>query len=315
MSASSSSGGPPDSRAVLVLGEALVDELPGGPVAGGAPLNVACHLRAFGCAPLLVSRIGADDAAGRRVEAAMRDAELSLDGVQRDAQRPTGIVQVQMRADATHRFVIGADAAWDHVDAQEALALLPALAPRFVYFGCLAQRQPVSRGAFRAMLSRAEAPRLLDLNLRDGVDARLALDCLALADWLKVNDEELAQLRVWSDCADPFELLRRFGLQRLIVTRGAAGYFCLDAHDAQCVEGPGLTQVPVVDTVGAGDAFSACLLAAHLCGKDWGAGLALANEFAAAMCGQAGACVADPASFYPPWRQALAALPQARSDT
>ena len=111
MSASSSSGGPPDSRAVLVLGEALVDELPGGPVAGGAPLNVACHLRAFGCAPLLVSRIGADDAAGRRVEAAMRDAELSLDGVQRDAQRPTGIVQVQMQAEGMHRFVIDADAA------------------------------------------------------------------------------------------------------------------------------------------------------------------------------------------------------------
>ena len=55
---------------------------------------------------------------------------------------------------------------------------------------------------------------------------------------------------------------------------------------------------------------SAFLLAAHLQGRAWAPALALANRFSAAMCGQAGASASDPASFYPPWRAALAALPK-----
>jgi fructokinase len=297
-------------RSVLLLGEALVDELPGGPVAAGAPLNVAAHLRALGGAPLLISRIGADDAAARRIEAALQRFGLEAKGVQRDLQHPTGTVQVQMRSDGSHRFLIAEGVAWDHLDREQALQACAGLRPAFVYFGSLAQRHPVSREAIRALLHRVEAPRFLDLNLREGASSALALESLGLTDWLKVNEDELAQLLRWSGCAGAPALVRQFELQRLIVTRGPDGYFSLDALGDLSAEGSGVPDVLLVDSVGAGDAFSACLLAAHLQRKEWAASLALANRFAAAICGQAGASASDPASFYPPWRAALAALPE-----
>lgn len=301
----------PAAPCLLLLGEALVDRLPTGPVAAGAPLNAARHLRRFGCAPLLLSRIGRDDEAGCQVEAAMRAAELSLVGLQRDPRHATGVVEVQMLPGGGHRFEIAADAAWDHLDAAAALAPLAAVQAQLLYFGTLAQRSPASRQAIRTVLEACPAPRFLDLNLREGVGAELALESLRLAHWVKVNDEELAQLLSWTGLADVATLVQHFSLKRLIVTRGAAGYASFDASGRLEAEGAGERIDRLVDTVGAGDAFSACLLAAHLQGKAWAPALALANRFAAALCGQAGASPSDPASFYPPWQAALRALPEA----
>lgn len=300
----------PAAPCLLLLGEALVDRLPTGPVAAGAPLNAARHLRRFGCAPLLVSRIGTQDEAGRLVEAAMLQAELSQVGLQRDPLHATGRVEVRMQPGGGHRFEIAADAAWDHLDSAAALAPLSAVQPQLLYFGTLAQRSPASRAAIRAVLQACPAPRFLDLNLREGVGAELALESLQLAHWLKLNDEELVQLLAWTGLADAAALIQRFSLQRLIVTRGAAGYASFDASGRLEAEGAGEDIDRLVDTVGAGDAFSACLLAAHLQGKAWAPALALANRFAAALCGQAGASPSDPASFYPPWQAALQALPE-----
>jgi len=60
-----------------------------------------------------------------------------------------------------------------------------------------------------------------------------------------------------------------------------------------------------VDTVGAGDAFSAMLLAALLRDQDWPQALSLANGMAAAMCGERGPVPAELDRFYAPWRAAL----------
>ena len=296
----------------LILGEALIDRLPTGPVAAGAPLNVARHLQRLGCAPLMVSRVGNADADAARIEAAFRDAGLILAGVQRDAERPTGAVDVLMDAAGGHRFVIANDAAWDHLDRDAAFAAVQGLQPRLVYFGTLAQRHAVSRHAIRALLGASSAPRFLDLNLREGVADIVAL-CEAsmhLADWVKVNDEELARLGAWFGTSNAPSLMRRFALRRLVLTRGAAGYAAWEEAE-QVAEGPGVAIDRFVDTVGAGDAFSAFLLAAHLHGRDFAASLRPANAFAAAICGERGAAPAEPARFYPPWREELDALPKA----
>ncbi len=298
-------------RQLVLLGEALVDRLPSGPVAAGAPLNAARHLQALGCQPLLVSRIGHQDEDAARIQEAMQKAGLRMDGVQRDALHASGAVDVLMNG-ASHRFVIAANAAWDHIEAPQALTFLKALQARVLYFGTLAQRAPASRAAIRAALEASAALRFLDLNLRDGVGdlQSIALESLALAHWVKVNDEELLQLQRWTGCSSAAELVARFSLQRLIVTRGALGYQSFDAQGRCDAEGEGEPIANLVDTVGAGDAFSACLLAAHLHGRAWAPALALANRFAAALCGQVGASTSDPTSFYPPWQAALAALPK-----
>ncbi|WIV98366.1 PfkB family carbohydrate kinase [Kinneretia aquatilis] len=322
--------------AILLVGEALVDEFHERQIAGGAPFNVARSLGALladeggGSAPVcLVSRIGHDDAGSALIRASLQRFGLATEGVQIDPTHATGRVTVseQFAADgspAGHSFHIHTPAAWDFIAAEPALAALEALRPRFFYFGTLAQRGAVSGASIQALAERARSlgcTRYLDLNLRAGTDTpELAAASLAQADWLKVNDEELALLLRWfgreGDAAlNPLgeahalspavaALMQRFGLQRLILTRGSAGYAAFGADGALMAQGPGLSLPRMIDTVGAGDAFSAMLLAAQLSGQALEHSLALANGYAAALCGERGPMPEDDA-FFLPWRQVL----------
>jgi len=314
---------PQAGRPVLLLGEALVDDFVDGPVAGGAPLNVARGLAGLGLPAHLASRLNPGDAAGEMLHASMARFGLDESGVQRDAVHATGLVTVIEAGDGTHRFHIHEEAAWDHLEAGPVLDWIAAHRPRLVYFGSLARRHPVSRAAMRRILDacpRGASIRYLDLNLRPGSDnAELAEECLAAADWVKVNDEELARLADWfdlpRDAADETRsliragraLMRRHRLQRLVVTRGAKGYLGFEGAEEERspVRGAAVALTRCVDTVGAGDAFSAMLLAALLRGDGWARSLALANGMAAAMCGERGPVPAH-AAFFEPWRAALA---------
>lgn len=289
---------------ILVLGEALVDEFRDGPVAGGAPFNVARALAALGAPVRFVSRIGADDAAGRLVLDRAARFGLAVDGIQRDRQRPTGRVSVH-EAGGSHRFEIHADAAWDHLEAPSAGDA------GIVYFGSLAQRHPVSRAAIRAAVKRSPGLRLLDLNLRPGTDApELAAESLMLAEWVKLNEDELERLLHWFEPTLP-ALMARFALHRVLLTRGEAGYALYGEDGLLLLAGEGVAQPAFVDSVGAGDGFTALLLAGLAAGRDLGATLQLANRYAAMICGVRGPVPdlsADPAALAP-WREALHALP------
>lgn len=309
--------------AVVVAGEALVDEFHDRQVAGGAPFNLARSLAALlgGDRVLLLTRVGAGDAGARAVLASLARFGMGLAGVQQDASRPTGRVTVS-ETEGGHSFHIHAPAAWDFIE--PAPALLTALHARFFCFGTLALRGERSR---LSILEQARTVRALgglvylDLNLRRGTDTpELAALSLAGADWLKVNDEELDRLLCWfgapaGPAPDPLGpaaalgdavrgLMQRFGLQRLILTRGAAGYAAFDAEGGLLAEGAGVAVPRLADTVGAGDGFSAMLLAATLSGLPPDRALALANGYAAALCGQRGP-IPDDDAFFLPWRQRL----------
>lgn len=300
---------------VLVLGEALVDRLPGGPVGGGAPFNVARSLAALGVPVHLVSRIGVQDGVadvdGARVLASARHFGLSESGLQHDLDHATGAVTVHSMNTAEtrdmaggHRFEIHADAAWDYLDRTIALRSLPKQGASLVYFGTLAQRSPQSRQAIHAVLESTNALRYLDLNLREPFGSReLVADSLTRADWLKVNDEELAILLAWFAPTVP-ELMRQFSLQRLILTRGAEGWATYNAQGGCESTGPSSPAPHLVDTVGAGDAFSAMVLACHFHGLALEKALPFAATFAARMCEQAGPMSHDPA-FFEPWLRTL----------
>ncbi|RTL46345.1 MAG: fructokinase [Burkholderiales bacterium] len=288
-------------RLVLVIGEALVDEFHDGHVAGGAPFNVARSLAALRVPVRFASRIGEGDAAGRRVLDSAVAFSLDVGSIQRDATHATGRVSVHEDGGG-HRFEIHADAAWDHLQAVDTTGA------GLVYFGSLAQRHAVSRAAIRAAVKRASCPRLLDLNLRPGTDTpELAAESLMLADWVKINEDELDRLQAWFE-PDLAALMARFALQRLLVTRGEAGYALYGERGALLTRGDGVAQPAFVDSVGAGDSFTAMLLAGQSLQRDLVATLALANRYAAMICGVRGPLPADPAALAP-WREALHALP------
>lgn len=306
---------------VLVLGEALVDLFECGPEAGGAPFNVARSLAALQVPVTCITRIGDSDRWADVLLHSAQDFGLSTAGFQRDALHPTGTVHVVQKG-AAHTFRIADDVAWDYLDGEQAQAVLHTTPPpSFVYFGTLAQRHTVSKNTIRDIVRETSAGCYLDLNLRDGPDnRRLAEESLALADWVKVNDEELLQLLAWQGGATMWSerwgspvfnagvatLMERFRLQRLVVTRGPQGYASFNSHGVCDAEGLGHPVPVMVDTVGAGDGFSAMLLACQLAGHTLHWSLALANEYAAAVCGHRGPMSHNLPS-YAAWRKRLAA--------
>lgn len=310
-----------------MIGEALVDLFPEHAVVGGAPFNVARNLAALGSPPLMLTRIGEDEI-GAQLRRAFEHHGLSQAALQRDPVLPSGQVRVHRLPGGGHRFEIPAGQAWDAIDAQAALAVVRAQPPRAVVFGTLAQRAAASAEAVRATVraaTEAGALAVLDLNLREGPDNRaLAEASLPLADLLKVNEDELPLLLRWfvpgwaagsapgesgvMDPADPAlgaavqALMSGFRIDRLVLTLGPHGHAVYDRLAGLMARGPA-APVQMRDTVGAGDAFLSVVLLGELLGWPLPTALQRAADFAAAVCGIAGAVSTDTA-FYARWRTA-----------
>jgi fructokinase len=276
----------------LIFGEVLFDWFPDGSrVLGGAPFNVAWHLRALELNPLFVSRVGVDSA-GEEILAAMRDWGMDLSGVQRDPDHPTGQVEVRLEA-GQPSYAILPNQAYDYVAPPEGLADIA-----LIYHGSMALRRPTSRGTLLAIRGQSAAPVLVDVNLRNPWwDAKTVAGLLDGARWCKLNDIELASLSGPGDPADAARrLLDRHGLQQVFVTLGASGALGLGA-DGTCERVAPASNVAVVDTVGAGDAFASVLIAGILQGWPIPVTLERAQELASAVCGLRGALPRETA-FY-----------------
>lgn len=89
-----------------------------------------------------------------------------------------------------------------------------------------------------------------------------------------------------------------------MVTRGALGYAAFDARGHCTASGPGVLNSRQVDSVGAGDAFTAAMLAGWSAGFDSARALDGANRYAGAICGERGPLPQDP-EFFRSWRWAL----------
>jgi fructokinase len=299
----------------LVFGEALVDDFSTEQVVGGAPFNVARHLAAFMAPQLMLTRIGKDKP-GLAVRAEFERFAMSEAGLQVDAIEETGRVLVE-RSARGHRFTILPNQAYDFIDRAQAQAALEAMGaqPGIFYFGTLAQRHERSRTTLMALLGATPALRYLDLNLREGqVEERIVTRSLQEANIAKVNEEELQALFSWYFQIKPDDpalaaeevrascqaLLQMFSLDALIVTLGHRGsvYFGVDGGVILSRDNP--APPFVIDTVGAGDAFSAIFLLGKMRGWPLDVSLARANEFAGAICAIPGAVPRD-LGFYDQW--------------
>src|SRR4051812_2155840 len=154
---------------VLCVGEVLWDALPAGLFLGGAPFNVACHLRAAGVPSTLVSRVGADHL-GEEARARAARYGVGTDLLQVDPALPTGFVRVAVDDAGDARFEIVAPAAWGAIEGTPAL-LARAAGARALVFGSLAQRHPVSRATIERLWA-SPARMVFDVNLRPPHDDR-----------------------------------------------------------------------------------------------------------------------------------------------
>jgi fructokinase len=285
---------------VMAIGEILWDLLPAGRQLGGAPANFIQHAHALGADARLVSCVG-DDELGREAAARLRARGLATDLVQVDPQAPTGTVGVAIGPDHQPRFTIHEDVAWDRLAVEKA-ALAAVQTADAVCFGSLAQRTAAGAIAVRRLVSasRPDALRIFDVNLRPPfVQPDVVRASLELTTVLKLNDQELPVLAGMlgldgTEERQLNELLQRYRLRLVALTRGGQGSLLVGAEGRS--ERPAVA-VEVVDTVGAGDAFTAALVLGLLNGWPLEETNRWAAEVAAFVCTRPGGTPELPAAL------------------
>lgn len=281
-----------DDRALpVIFGEVLFDCFPdGNSVLGGAPFNVAWHLQAFGLSPLVISSIGKDEL-GRQVKSAMQSWNMSTEGLQLDPLHPTGSVDIEFKHGEPH-YTIVEHRAYDFIDT----AQLPPLPDKpLLYHGSLALRNSTSRDALSSLKASNTGTVFMDVNLRDPWwQKNHVLQLADDADWVKLNEDELAQLgdNHGDTGIRARQFLQQHQLTGLVVTLGEKGAIAL-TDSGEYAEVQPVKTLDIVDTVGAGDAFTSVLILGLL--QVWPLELTMqrAQAFASLMVGQQGATVHD----------------------
>ncbi|HUR55070.1 MAG TPA: carbohydrate kinase [Gemmataceae bacterium] len=275
---------------IVGIGEVLWDIYPDGrKVAGGAPFNFAFHCHQLGHPAAIVSRVGDDDL-GRALRERVRELGLSDEFIQTDPDHPTGTVRVTHDASKVPTYTITENVAWDHLAWDDTLAAL-AETTRGACFGTLALRGGASAATIEEFVRNVSELCVFDVNLRQHFFAEEALEWgLTLSDWVKMSAEELVRLaEMFGIEADPGALFAKFHHEKLapdqllIVTQGADGAEMLYPARDECVCEPGVP-ANVVDTVGAGDSFTAAMVCMTREGRSLREAATFAVHYAARVC-------------------------------
>lgn len=266
---------------IICVGEILWDSVPLGLFLGGAPYNVAYHLNKLGADVKIVSCVG-DDELGHEAIKRISDNGLTTDLIQLNEHQKTGFVSVDLGSQGIPAYTIKKPVAWDFItstkDLQQSLSIADV-----IVFGTLAQRMDTSRKTIES-IKNLPALKVLDLNLRPPFDdKKIVNSSLNIADFLKVNTEELSQLKKWFELPseDKFavrKLIEMFQIECVAITHGEKGAeFYSGSNSIKC----GGKKIEVEDTIGAGDAFLAALLTGYMRQRSMKESLLLANKLGA----------------------------------
>lgn len=275
---------------IIGLGEILWDMLPTGKQLGGAPANFAYHVCRLGGNGWAVSAIS-DDELGREIKNTLSTKKLNT--ILEEVNEPTGTVQVTLNAAGVPTYDITEGVAWDHIPFTERIGDL-AKETSAVCFGTLAQRSPESRATIHEFIENMPdgSLKVYDINLRQNYyDEKIISDSLRLADILKINDKELDIVSKMLSLSGTQEercraISRAFNLKFVILTKGGDGSEVV-LEDKVHISRPG--KIDIVDTVGAGDSFTAAFILAYLRGESLEKAHTLATEVSSYVCTKAGA--------------------------
>jgi 2-dehydro-3-deoxygluconokinase len=265
---------------VVSMGETMVSLRTGTPVRlggtmtmtmAGAESNVAIGLARLGHSVRWGGRVGADEV-GAFILRTLRAESVAVDTVAVDAIRPTGLMLAERRvADISRVSYYRAGSAGSALAPADAAACL-ADTPRILHLTGITPALSVSAAA--AVLTAVGLARSagalvsVDVNYRSSLwsrqEARPVLsELVRRAHIVIASEDELALVVADRPESAAFEELAASGVSQLVVKRGARGasvWHQGGAHDAAAVP------VAVLDTIGAGDAFTAGYLSGMLDG-------------------------------------------------
>lgn len=276
---------------VLVFGEILWDIIDGVPHLGGAPLNFATHIRKCGGESDIISCLGFDELGEMALE---RVQELGFDStlIQR-SKKKTGTVPVTIH-NGQPEYEILQDVAFDHIRSKD-LDKTKIVSYDSFYFGSLIQRNDVSANTLKFVLENNSFREVFyDVNLRkDCFTQGIIEDSLEHCTILKVNDDEVEEIsRLIFGEEKGLELFSRLITNRyakikiIIITAGSAGAYIYHKRALKRIP---TNQIQVMDTVGAGDAFSAAFITSYFKTDDPIRSAEIANSVGGYVASQSGA--------------------------
>lgn len=282
---------------VAGIGEVLWDIVEECETLGGAPVNFSYHAGQLGAKSWPISAVGRDER-GKKALSVLQRQGIATDHISEIEGATTGYVKAELDQDGVASYTFPDDVAWDRLRLDnKTLALAGRLDA--ICFGSLAQRSEQSRAAIYQCIEamRPDALKIFDLNIRqDFYSAGLIRDSLAQADILKLNDDELGLMAEQEELGvdqqqQMHQLLERYGLSLIVLTRGANGSLLMSPTDVS--DHPGF-ETAVADTIGAGDSFTAATAVGMLKGYSLEKINEQAGRVAAYVCTQKGAMVRLP---------------------
>jgi fructokinase len=245
---------------IIGIGEILWDEFPDSRQLGGAPANFAFHASQLGAKGMIISCIG-NDLQGKEIKC-MLDKKRVLNLLSLDPDHPTGRVSVRPDGKGTPEYIIHEHSSWDYLSFGQSLHDTARIADA-VCFGTLAQRNAVSGQTIKKFIkaTTSKCLKIFDINLRqDYYSKKNISELLYLSNVLKLNLEELNIITKMfltgkdeTTCLE--EIISMFHLDMIVLTKGQHGsrLFMDKYHDSVYRPEP----VIMVDSVGAGDSFTA----------------------------------------------------------
>ena len=276
---------------VAGIGELLWDVLGDSEELGGAPVNFAFHANSLGARGYAVSTVG-DDQRGRAALSHLVKRNMATDYITVLPGVATGYVLAEVDKDGVASYRFPDDVAWDRLTLGPA-AMTLAEKIDAVCFGSLGQRSKVARRAITSFFeaSQPRSLKVFDMNLRQHFYTEKILhSSLAAANVVKLNEDELAVLQKIDHLkGDEVSLLQQlttiYKLQLVVLTRGDRGSLLVAPEEIS--DHPGYP-ADIVDTIGAGDSFTAAVTLGLLRGNGLQEINIQANRVAAYVCSQRG---------------------------
>jgi fructokinase len=274
---------------IISIGEILWDIFPDKKILGGAPANFVFHARQFGSDATLFTALG-NDQQGIELEENAVKAGIIMQSSR--VSHPTGIADIFLNNEQVPTYKLNDNCAWDHIPLTNKLKKFAEKADLIV-FGTIAQRNIKSRNTIQEALklSKSSSKILFDINLRlDFYSKEIIEESLNAANYLKLNDEEESVLQNLFN-KNIKQIISDFNLELAILTLGPKGSKIITSNSmSECPA----AKCKIVDTVGAGDSFTAFFIINYLKGMSISESQKKASKVAAYVCAHNGATVQIP---------------------
>lgn len=282
-------------KSITAFGEILWDVYPDRKRLGGAPFNFIYHIWKITGSANFVASIGNDDY-GREIIDTLNNLCFDTSAIIIDNEHSTGSVKVILDENKNPIFTPSSNCSFDFFSIDDATRKFIFSESRLLYFGSFSARCETTRNTLLSLFNRKELKYFCDLNLRHKFYTKEFVEAaLYTSNVIKINDEELDKLREMFDLSDNDEeackaLLNKYEIDLIGLTLGENGAYLFSKSESNYYKSP---PAEIIDTLGAGDAYSAILCLGYLREMPVAEINQLANEFALQICKANGALPPD----------------------